>query len=113
MAGAAVQWLRDGIKLISNAAETENIAAANPDAHGVYLVPAFTGLGAPYWDANARGAILGLTRNSGVEDIVTDRLQSRWLQTRELLVGMDNDGIAQWLVGVDGVMVVNDWLMQC
>ncbi|MCH8229067.1 MAG: glycerol kinase GlpK, partial [Chloroflexi bacterium] len=113
MAGAAVQWLRDGIKLISNAAETENIAAANPDAHGVYLVPAFTGLGAPYWDANARGAILGLTRNSGVEDIVTATLQSVCFQTRDLLVAMANDGIAPGLIRVDGGMVVNDWLMQC
>ena len=113
MAGAAVQWLRDGIKLINSAAETENIAAANPDAHGVYLVPAFTGLGAPYWDANARGAILGLTRNSGVEDIVTATLQSVCFQTRDLLVAMTNDAIAPGLIRVDGGMVANDWLMQC
>jgi len=113
MAGAAVQWLRDGIKLIKDAAETENIANANPDAHGVYLVPAFTGLGAPYWDANARGAILGLTRDSGVEDIVTATLQSVCFQTRDLLTAMANDGIEPDLIRVDGGMVANDWLTQC
>lgn len=113
MAGAAVQWLRDEIKLIKDAAETENIAIANPDAHGVYLVPAFTGLGAPYWDANARGAILGLTRDSGVEDIVTATLQSVCFQTRDLLVAMANDGVTPDLLRVDGGMVANDWLTQC
>ena len=113
MAGATVQWLRDKIKLIKDAAETENIASANPDAHGVYLVPAFTGLGAPYWDANARGAILGLTRDSGVEDIVTATLQSVCFQTRDLLTAMANDGIEPDLIRVDGGMVANDWLTQC
>ena len=113
MAGAAVQWLRDGIKLINDAAETENIAVANPDAHGVYLVPAFTGLGAPYWDANARGAILGLTRDSSVADIVTATLQSVCFQTRDLLIAMANDGIEPGVIRVDGGMVANDWLTQC
>ena len=93
IAGAAVQWLRDGIKLIKDAAETESIAAANPDAHGVYLVPAFTGLGAPYWDANARGALIGLTRDTGIEDIVTATLQSVCFQTRDLLGAMASDGV--------------------
>ena len=113
MAGAAVQWLRDGIKLINDAAETENIAVANPDAHGVYLVPAFTGLGAPYLDANARGAILGLTRDSSVADIVTATLQSVCFQTRDLLIAMANDGIEPGVIRVDGGMVANDWLTQC
>ena len=113
IAGAAVQWLRDGIGLISDAAETENIAIENPDAHGVYLVPAFTGLGAPYWDANARGAILGLTRDSGFKDIVTATLQSVCFQTRDLLTAMERDGIKPELIRVDGGMVANDWLTQC
>jgi glycerol kinase len=113
IAGAAVQWLRDGLKIIDDAAETEKIAAANPDSHGVYLVPAFTGLGAPYWDANARGAIFGLTRDSGIEDIVTATLQSVCFQTKDLLAAMGNDGIAPDSIRVDGGMVANDWLSQC
>lgn len=113
IAGAAVQWLRDGIKLIKDAAETEAIAVANPDSHGVYLVPAFTGLGAPYWDANARGAILGLTRDSGIEDIVTATLQSVCYQTRDLLSAMASDGVKPELIRVDGGMVANDWVTQC
>jgi glycerol kinase len=112
IAGAAVQWLRDGIKLIKDAAETEAIADANPDAHGVYLVPAFTGLGAPYWDANARGALLGLTRDTGIEDIVTATLQSVCFQTRDLLGAMASDGVDPGLIRVDGGMVANDWVTQ-
>jgi glycerol kinase len=112
IAGAAVQWLRDGIKLIKDAAETEGIADANPDAHGVYLVPAFTGLGAPYWDANARGALLGLTRDTGIEDIVTATLQSVCYQTRDLLDAMASDGVDPGLIRVDGGMVANDWVTQ-
>jgi glycerol kinase len=113
IAGAAVQWLRDGIKLIKDAAETEDIADANPDAHGVYLVPAFTGLGAPYWDANARGALLGLTRDTSIDDIVTATLQSVCFQTRDLLGAMASDGVDPGLIRVDGGMVANDWVTQC
>ena len=113
VAGAAVQWLRDGIKLIKDAAETEAIAVANPDSHGVYLVPAFTGLGAPYWDANARGAIVGLTRDSGIEDIVTATLQSVSYQTRDLLSAMASDGVKPGVIRVDGGMVANNWVCQC
>ena len=69
MAGAAVQWLRDGLHLIAKAADTEALAAAANDAAGVYLVPAFTGLGAPWWDPEARGALFGLTRDTGIADI--------------------------------------------
>ncbi|HEX6592549.1 MAG TPA: glycerol kinase GlpK, partial [Moraxellaceae bacterium] len=76
VAGATIQWLRDGLKLIGNASETEAIAQRTDDARGVYLVPAFTGLGAPYWDPHARGAILGLTRDTGISEIVTAGLQS-------------------------------------
>ncbi len=112
IAGAAVQWLRDGLKLIKDAAETESIADANPDAHGVYLVPAFTGLGAPYWDANARGALIGLTRDTGIGDIVTATLQSVCFQTRDLIGAMASDGVDPGLIRVDGGMVVNDWVTQ-
>ncbi len=112
IAGAAVQWLRDGMKLIKEAADTEAIAVANPDAHGVYLVPAFTGLGAPYWDANARGAIIGLTRDTGIEDIVTATLQSVCYQTRDLLSAMENDGISPELIRIDGGMIANNWVAQ-
>lgn len=113
IAGAAVQWLRDGLKLVSDAAQTEAIAEATGDAGGVYLVPAFTGLGAPYWDADARGAIVGLTRDSDVNSIVTATLQSVCYQTRDLLKAMSNDGISTSVLRVDGGMVANNWVTQC
>ncbi|MEH6365594.1 MAG: glycerol kinase GlpK, partial [Pseudomonas marincola] len=94
VAGAAVQWLRDGIKLISHARESEALAEQTGDACGVYLVPAFTGLGAPYWDPKARGAIFGLTRDTGIKEIVTAGLQSVCYQTLDLLVAMRQDGAA-------------------
>jgi len=112
VAGAAVQWLRDGIGLVTNAAETESLAAADSDARGVYLVPAFTGLGAPYWDANARGAILGLTRDTGIGDIVTATLQSVCFQTRDLMDAMAADGVRPTTLRVDGGMVANNWVAQ-
>ncbi len=112
IAGAAVQWLRDGLKLIDQVSDTEAIAAAHPDPQGVYLVPAFTGLGAPYWDPNARGAILGLTRNSGVADIVTATLLSVCFQTRDLITAMRADGASPRLLRVDGGMVENTWVME-
>ena len=112
VAGAAVQWLRDNLCLIKDASETESIARANPDAHGVYLVPAFTGLGAPWWDADARGAILGLTRNSSLEDVVTATLQSVCFQTRDLLRAMMDDGAEPGVIRVDGGMAANDWVIQ-
>ena len=112
VAGAAVQWLRDGLGLIKDAAETRAIAESHPDARGVYLVPAFTGLGAPYWDANARGAIIGLTRDTNSEDLITATLQSVCFQTRDLLGAMQNDGVNLEVMRVDGGMVVNDWVSQ-
>jgi len=112
VAGAAVQWLRDGIGLIAHASDTESLAAENSDARGVYLVPAFTGLGAPYWDADARGAILGLTRDTGIADIVTATLQSVCFQTRDLMDAMANDGVRPTTLRVDGGMVANDWVSQ-
>ena len=112
IAGAAVQWLRDGLKLVANAADTEAIAAAQSTSHGVYLVPAFTGLGAPYWDPNARGAIFGLTRDSGIGDIVTATLQSVCFQTQDLLSAMRQDGALPTILRVDGGMVQNSWVTQ-
>ena len=112
VAGAAVQWLRDGIKLISDASETEAIATSHPSSNGVYLVPAFTGLGAPYWDPGARGGILGLTRNSRIEDIVTATLLSVCYQTRDLLEAMAKDGVMPTILRVDGGMVANSWVAQ-
>jgi glycerol kinase len=112
IAGASVQWLRDAMKMVAHASDTEAIARANPDSHGVYVVPAFTGLGAPYWDANARGAVLGLTRDSGISDMVTATLQSVSYQSQDLLAAMASDGLTPKVVRVDGGMIANDWLAQ-
>ncbi|MGM0449665.1 MAG: glycerol kinase GlpK [Pseudomonadota bacterium] len=113
VAGAAIQWLRDGIRLIDSADECEAMAESVGVENPVYLVPAFTGLGAPYWDPHARGAILGLTRDTGIEDIVTAGLQSVCYQTKDLVRAIQNDGAPLEELRVDGGMVVNNWLMQC
>ncbi len=113
VAGATIQWLRDGLKLIGSAAETQAIAEATGDARGVYMVPAFTGLGAPYWDPQARGAIFGLTRDTGIGEIVTAGLQSVCFQTRDLMEAMTRDGAAPvTTLRIDGGMVVNNWVAQ-
>lgn len=112
VAGAAVQWLRDGLKFISHASETADMAKKVGYHNAVYLVPAFTGLGAPYWDPDARGALFGLTRDTGIEEIVTAGLQSVCYQTRDLLVAMEKDGADVTTLRVDGGMVVNDWVVQ-
>ncbi len=113
IAGATVQWLRDSLRLITHAEDTEKIVMQTSSTDGVYLVPAFTGLGAPYWDPNARGAILGLTRDSGVAQIVRAALESVCYQTRDLLEAKKADGGGQIKsLRVDGGMVKNDWLMQ-
>ena len=112
IAGSAVQWLRDSLGLIKDADSTEGIARSNPDTEGVYLVPAFTGLGAPYWDARARGAILGLTRDTKSEDLVTATLQSVCFQTRDLLSAMHHDKAELTVIRVDGGMVTNNWVVQ-
>ena len=112
IAGAAVQWLRDGLRLIKQAGESESLARKTPPDHGVYLVPAFTGLGAPYWDPNARGAIFGLTRDTGIEEIVSAGLQSVCYQTKDLQKAMESDGERPTALRVDGGMVANDWVMQ-
>lgn len=113
VAGAAIQWLRDGLKLIDSAAQTEAIARDARGSHGVYLVPAFTGLGAPHWDPHARGAILGLTRDTGIAEIVTAGLQSVCFQTRDLLDAMQRDGATgACTLRIDGGMAANDWFAQ-
>lgn len=112
IAGAAIQWLRDGLQLIRAASETEPLAEGTPVDHGVYLVPAFTGLGAPYWDPNARGAIFGLTRDTGIKEIVTAGLQSVCYQTKDLQKAMEKDGLRPITLRVDGGMVANNWVLQ-
>jgi glycerol kinase len=116
IAGAAVQWLRDGLKLIAQAAETAALAAAADPAEQVYLVPAFVGLGAPYWDADARGALYGLTRNSGRAEIARAALEAVGYQTRDLLEAMRADwpaaGGAETVLRVDGGMTASEWVMQ-
>src|SRR5205085_5742837 len=92
VAGAAVQWLRDGLHLIKASADVEPLARNARDGHGVYMVPAFVGLGAPYWDAEARGALLGLTRDSGPAEIAAATLDSVCYQTRDLVEAMRGDG---------------------
>ncbi|MDX1738023.1 MAG: glycerol kinase GlpK [Alphaproteobacteria bacterium] len=114
MAGAAVQWLRDGIKLIETAPQSGEYAAQANENENVYLVPAFVGMGAPYWDADCRGAIFGLTRNTGPAEIALATLESVCYQTADLLSAMRKDwGTAQETVlRVDGGMVASDWTMQ-
>jgi glycerol kinase len=113
MAGATMQWLKDGLGLMSNAEESlEHATKTGPD-QSVYLVPAFTGLGAPHWNPHARGAIVGLTRDTGISDIITAGLQSVCYQTRDLIGAMRSDGMAELTtIRVDGGMVTNDWFNQ-
>jgi len=113
VAGAAVQWLRDGLRLIESAGETEKLAAGLGHNAGVYLVPAFTGLGAPYWDPDARGAIFGLTRATGIAEIVRAALEAVCYQTSDLLSAMKADGAGEISeIRVDGGMAANGWVMQ-
>ncbi len=116
IAGAAVQWLRDGLKIVKKAAETGKLAAKSDPEQAVYLVPAFAGLGAPYWDAEARGAIYGLTRGTTGAEIARAALEAACYQTRDLLEAMRRDwpqgGGAGTVIRVDGGMVASDWTMQ-
>jgi len=113
MAGAAIQWLRDGLRLIARAEETEAIARRVKDTGGVYVVPAFVGLGAPYWDMEARGAIVGLTRGSGRDVIVRATLESLAYQTRDVVEAMQRDSRVRLReLRIDGGASRNDWLMQ-
>ncbi len=111
--GAAVQWLRDEMRLIGSAVESESVAAKVQDTQGVYVVPAFTGLGAPYWDMDARGAIVGLTRGSGREQIIRATLESIAYQTRDVVDAMNCDGsTAVHELRADGGAAANNILMQ-
>lgn len=115
VAGAAVQWLRDGLKLIKSAAESGALALQADETQDVYLVPAFVGLGAPHWDAEARGAIYGLTRNSGPAEICKAALESVAYQAYDLLEAMHKDwktNASDIVLRVDGGMVASDWTMQ-
>lgn len=114
IAGAVVQWLRDGLKIIRDAKETQPLAKAADDAQSVVLVPAFTGLGAPYWNAECRGAVFGLTRGSGPEEFARAALESVGYQTRDLLAAMHSDmgGPGGAVLRVDGGMSASDYTMQ-
>ena len=112
-AGAAIQWLRDGLGIIASAAETEALARTVPDAGGLYMVPAFTGLGAPYWDMEARGALVGLTRGTSRAHVIRATLESMAYQTRDVVEVMNADsGIPIRELRVDGGAAANDLLMQ-
>ena len=112
VAGAAIQWLRDGLELFSDAKESASLASSSEDNPDLYLVPAFTGLGAPYWDPHARGAIFGLTRAANRADIVRAALEGIAFQTHDLLDAMNKDGVTPKTLRVDGGMVANDWFLQ-
>ena len=114
IAGAAVQWLRDGLGIIDDAAQTGDLAKAADPEQEVILVPAFTGLGAPYWDAECRGAVFGLTRGSGPKEFARAALESVGFQTRDLLTAMQADmgAKADTVLRVDGGMAASDWTMQ-
>ena len=114
IAGAVVQWLRDGLKIIREAKETQPLAASADPSQDVVLVPAFTGLGAPYWRPDCRGAVYGLTRNSGPAELAKAALESVGYQTRDLLEAMRSDwgAAADGILRVDGGMTASDWAMQ-
>jgi len=114
IAGAVVQWLRDGLKILKNASESGGMAASSDPEQAVYLVPAFVGLGAPYWDADCRGAIYGLSRGTGPEEIARAALESIGYQTLDLLEAMKADGAGRGdtVLRVDGGMTASDWTMQ-
>lgn len=113
IAGAVVQWLRDGLKIIKHASETQGLAMSSDPHQSPILVPAFTGLGAPYWNPDCRGAVFGLTRNSGPAEFARAALESVGFQTRDLLEAMKADaGEAGGVLRVDGGMTVSDWTMQ-
>jgi glycerol kinase len=112
IAGAGVQWLRDKLKLINNAYETEKIAKSKKNNDGVYIVPAFSGMGAPYWRPEARGLITGLTRNSDWKSLVRAVVESVAYQSYDLFNSMRKDGLKPRIVKIDGGMVSNNWFSQ-
>lgn len=112
MAGATMQWIKDGLHLIQSTADSETLAQQTSDELSVYLVPAFTGLGAPYWDPDARGAIFGLTRDTGIKEIVTAALLSVCYQSCDLQHAITADGATLTTLRVDGGMAANNYLLQ-
>jgi glycerol kinase len=111
--GAAVQWLRDELGIIGSAAETEALARSVPDTGGVYFVPAFVGLGAPYWDSGARGLLVGLTRGTGRAHLARAALEAACYQSRDVIEAMQSDAGAPLPdLRVDGGMTANDALLQ-
>ena len=112
IAGAGVQWLRDKMKFINKASDSEKIVKSLKDNAGIYLVPAFTGIGAPYWNANARGVLSGITRDTGPKEIVRAVIESVAYQTYDLFEAMRHDGLRPKIVKVDGGMVMNNWFSQ-
>jgi glycerol kinase len=113
VAGAAIKWLRDGLGVIAHASDTDSMATRVPDSHGVYMVPAFVGLGAPHWDPNVRGAIFGLTLDATGAHLARAALEAVAYQTRDLLEAMVGDGCTQpAAIRVDGGMTANNWLCQ-
>ncbi len=112
IAGAGVQWLRDKIKFLLKASDSEKIISNLKNNHGVYLVPAFTGIGAPYWNSKSRGVLSGLTRDTGISEIVRATVESVGYQTYDLFEAMKNDGLRPKIVRVDGGMTANNWFSQ-
>ena len=112
VAGAAVQWLRDGLGVIGNAAETESLARGADEHSAVYMVPAFTGLGAPHWKPDVRGALFGLARSTGPAEFARAALEAVAYQTSDLIDAMAEDGVRPVSLRVDGGMVANDWFAQ-
>ena len=112
IAGAAIQWLRDGIKIIENANEVEALARSVSTDSQLVMVPAFTGLGAPHWDPNARGAIFGITRDTGIADFVAAALKAVCYQTKDLIKAIEDEQIELGKLRVDGGMANNDWMLQ-
>ena len=112
IAGAGVQWLRDRMKFFTKASETEKIIESLKSNNNIYLVPAFTGLGAPYWNANARGVLSGITRDTSPKEIVRATIEAVAYQTYDLFEAMKHDGLRPKVVKVDGGMVMNNWFSQ-
>jgi glycerol kinase len=112
VAGAAIKWLRDGLGVIADAVETDSMATRVPDSHGIYMVPAFVGLGAPHWDPDARGAIFGLTLDATGAHLARSALEAVAYQTSDLIDAMAKDGAAIEGVRIDGGMTANGWLCQ-
>ena len=112
IAGAGIQWLRDRMKFFKKASETEKLVKSLKDNNNIYLVPAFTGLGAPHWDANARGVLTGITRDTNPREIVRATIEAVAYQTYDLFEAMKHDGLRPKIVKVDGGMVMNNWFSQ-